>query len=55
VQVLCSVAQPALAVGEMRRVLRTGGRLLFLEHVQAPQDAALNRALQVRSGWGGLG
>jgi SAM-dependent methyltransferase len=33
--VLCSVDKPALALAEVRRVLRPGGRLLFLEHVRS--------------------
>jgi SAM-dependent methyltransferase len=33
--VLCTVADPAAAVAEVRRVLRPGGRFLFIEHVQA--------------------
>jgi ubiquinone/menaquinone biosynthesis C-methylase UbiE len=33
--VLCSVDDQAVALGELRRVLRPGGRLLFLEHVAA--------------------
>ncbi|MGC7101075.1 class I SAM-dependent methyltransferase [Amycolatopsis lurida] len=33
--VLCSVADPAAAVREFRRVLTPGGRLRFLEHVRA--------------------
>jgi len=34
---LCSVAEPARALGEIRRVLRPGGALLFLEHGRAPE------------------
>jgi SAM-dependent methyltransferase len=32
--VLCSVSDPAAALAEIGRVLRPGGRLLFLEHVR---------------------
>ena len=32
--VLCTVNDPERAVGELRRVLRPGGRLLFIEHVR---------------------
>lgn len=36
--VLCSVTDPARALGEVRRVLRPGGALVFLEHVAAEDD-----------------
>jgi ubiquinone/menaquinone biosynthesis C-methylase UbiE len=39
---LCSVPQAVTALGEMRRVLRPGGRLLFVEHGIAP-DADVRR------------
>ena len=35
--VLCSVKSQLQALSELRRVLRPGGRLLFLEHVRHPQ------------------
>jgi SAM-dependent methyltransferase len=34
---LCSVTDPARALTEVRRVLRPGGSLLFIEHGQAPE------------------
>jgi ubiquinone/menaquinone biosynthesis C-methylase UbiE len=36
VWVLCSVAEPAAALHEMRRVLAPGGELRFYEHVRSP-------------------
>jgi ubiquinone/menaquinone biosynthesis C-methylase UbiE len=39
---LCSVADPAIVLAEVARVLRPGGRFLFLEHVRA-HDAGLAR------------
>jgi SAM-dependent methyltransferase len=35
---LCSIPRAATALAEMRRVLRPGGRLVFVEHGLAPDD-----------------
>lgn len=34
---LCSIANPSAALTEMRRVLRPGGRFLFIEHGLSPE------------------
>lgn len=41
--VLCTVDDPAQAVTDIARVLRPGGRLLFIEHVHAGRDTRLGR------------
>jgi SAM-dependent methyltransferase len=43
---LCSVLDPEVAVSEIRRVLKPGGSLLFIEHVLSEDDASL-RAQQL--------
>lgn len=40
---LCTVENPAQAIGEIKRVLRSGGRLVFLEHICAPDGARRRR------------
>ena len=40
--VLCTVPDPAAALAEAARILRPGGKLLFVEHVRA-EDAGLAR------------
>jgi ubiquinone/menaquinone biosynthesis C-methylase UbiE len=55
--VLCTVGDQPQALGELRRVLRPGGRLLFIEHVRS-QDPKLAKwqdrllPLNVRMGHG---
>jgi ubiquinone/menaquinone biosynthesis C-methylase UbiE len=46
--VMCSVRDMRASLGEVRRVLKPGGRFLFIEHVGAPKGTAL-RAMQVRA------
>lgn len=41
--VLCSVPDPATTVAEILRVLKTGGRFVFIEHVAAPRHTGLRR------------
>jgi SAM-dependent methyltransferase len=41
--VLCTVGDPRSALAEVVRVLRPGGRLLFLEHVHAGRSTRLRR------------
>jgi len=35
---LCSIPDPVTALGEVRRVLRPGGRLIFVEHGRSPDE-----------------
>lgn len=54
--VLCSVDDPTGLVGDVRRILRPGGRFLFLEHV-APQPGTAARTIAkvVQRPWAWLG
>lgn len=47
--VLCSVPDAAATLAEVRRILRPGGRFLFIEHVAAPEGTRLRRVQSLLS------
>ncbi len=48
---LCSVADPAASLAEMRRVLKPSGKLLFAEHGLAPDDAVQKWQRRLEPTW----
>jgi SAM-dependent methyltransferase len=50
--VLCTVSDPAAAVGEVVRVLRPGGGLILLEHVRAADPALARWQDRLERPWG---
>lgn len=49
---LCSIPDPAAALGEVHRVLRPGGRLLFSEHGLAPDESVRRWQHRLQPLWG---
>ena len=48
---LCSIPDPSAALGEMRRVLKSSGRLLFVEHGLSPEPRIIRWQRRLTPCW----
>jgi ubiquinone/menaquinone biosynthesis C-methylase UbiE len=52
---LCSIPNPSAALTEMRRVLKLGGRLLFVEHGLSPEPRVIRWQHRLTPCWRRIG
>jgi ubiquinone/menaquinone biosynthesis C-methylase UbiE len=52
---LCSIPDPSAALAEMRRVLKPGGRLLFVEHGLSPEPGIIRWQRRLTPCWKRIG
>jgi len=52
---LCSIPNPIEALGEMRRILKPGGRLLFAEHGLSPETQIARWQHRLTPAWERIG
>jgi ubiquinone/menaquinone biosynthesis C-methylase UbiE len=52
---LCTIPDVMAALGQMRRVLKTGGRMIFCEHGEAPDDGVRRGQARLTPTWKALG
>ena len=52
---LCSIPDPSKALGEIRRVLKPSGRLIFIEHGRAPEPRVVAWQNRLTPAWKRIG
>src|SRR5579863_670115 len=52
---LCSIPRPSAALDEMRRVLKPGGRLMFVEHGLSPEPGIIRWQRRLTPCWKRIG